>query len=226
MEMDYLPDTLFQGIREARAVAADPGTGQYSSFTSIPSQTATAHVEKITHALGKLGQAGVLDDTDDSILSTGLGGTTTTVYAEKITHVTSKLSQAGLSGESDGFHKNSSSHNSLGTKWIVIIAVVGVVVLALLIGACLFFRRYRRRRAYAVVSRGVDIKGKEKMVDKEDVFNADLHESETEKLTLGGPRIGERNFENGYDNVDTGYEGTGYGAREESHGDNRAKFEA
>jgi len=227
--MDYIPARLFKGIRVARDADPGPANSVYSSFHYIPSKTASAHVEKITHALGKLGQAGVIDDVNNgNALSTSRTGTATTTHAEKITHVTSKLGQAGLAGA--GSPSSSSSHHGLATKYIIIIAVVGAVLLmGLVTGACICMRRYRRRRAYAVVSRGLDNKGKEKLHEKEDVFNADMHDphdTETDRLNLDSSRIGERNFENGYDNVETGYESTSYGGAEENHGDKRAKFEA
>jgi len=186
---------------------------------NIPTRTSVVNSEKITHALGKLAQAGVVDDSNGQVIS--LPATSTSISSEKITHVTEKLTNAGLS--SDDTASTSSSHG-LATKYIIIIAVVGaVVLLALVTGGCLCWRRYKRRKAYNVVSRSVDKKGKGITRDKEDMFNADM--SEAEGFNVDGPRLTERNFESGYDKVDTGYEGTGYGGVEE-HGDKRARLEA
>ncbi|KIX03357.1 uncharacterized protein Z518_06909 [Rhinocladiella mackenziei CBS 650.93] len=208
--MDYVPDPFFRGLR--RSAAPDPASGNTPTTTSILNNA------KITHALGKLAQAGVVDDTGSQIISRA---STTSVSTEKITHVTEKLTQAGLS--SDDEPAKSSSHG-LATKYIIVIAVVSaVVLLALLTGGCLCWRRYKRRRAYNVVSRGVDKKGKGIVRDKEDMFNTDMQESES--FNVEGQKLTERNFESGYDKVDTGYEGTGYGAVED-HGDKRTHFEA
>jgi len=181
---------------------------------------------KVTHALGKLAQAGVVDDSDSNGQLISLG-TTTSIHAEKITHLTNKLTQAGLSSN-DGPGKP--AHHGLATKYIIIIAVVGaVILLSLLTGGCLCWRRYKRRKAYNVVSRGVDKKGKGIMREKEDMFNADMQESES--FNVDGQKLTERNFESGYDKVETGYEGTGYegtgyGSVEEHGGDKRSSLGA
>src|SRR6201999_2384762 len=110
----------------------------------------------------------------------------------------------------------SNSSHGLATKYIIVIAIVSaVILLVLLTGGCLCWRRYKRRRAYNVVSRGIDKKGKVPMREKEDMFNADIGEAES--FDVGGPstKLTERNFESGYDKVDTGYEGTGYGGVDE-----------
>lgn len=190
---------------------------------NTPSPTVTLPNGKVTHALGKLAQAGVVDDSDGQLVP--LASTTTSIHAEKISHLTSKLSQAGLSSDDPA---KTSSHG-LATKYIIVIAVVGaVVLLALLTGGGLCWRRYRRRRAYDVVSRGVDVKGKAAAKDKEnDMFNADM--SEAESFDPMGQKLGERNFESGYDKVDTGYESTGYKDtpdQGEKSGDKRSNFEA
>jgi hypothetical protein len=63
------------------------------------------------------------------------------------------------------------------------------------------------------------------MKEKVDVFNADIQEAE--RLDTGAPRLTvDRNFENGYDKVDTGYQGSNYGDDDDQHGDKRARFEA
>jgi hypothetical protein len=215
--MDFIPNRLVRGLRQARNAAPNPVVGN--------TPTATLKNGKVTHALGKLAQAGVVDSSDGQLIK--LASTTASVHAEKITHVTSKLAQAGLS--SDNTPAKSSSSHGLATKYIIVIAVVGaVVLLALLAGGGLCWRRYRRRKAYNVVSRGVDNnpnKGKGVMREKEDMFNADMQEAES--FNVDGQKLTERNFESGYDKVETGYEGTGYGGVEEpGHGDKRSNFEA
>ncbi len=213
--MDFIPNRLVKGLRQARDAAPNPVVGTSPTTTTLKNG-------KVTHAVGKLAQAGVVDSSNGQVIS--LGTTTTSIHAEKITHVTSKLSQAGLS--SDNGPAKSTSHG-LATKYIIVIAIVGaVLLLALLAGGFLFWRRYRRRKAYNVVSRGVDNdpnKGKGVMREKEDMFNADMQESES--FNAEGQKLTERNFESGYDKVETGYEGTGYGGVEE-HGDKRSNFEA
>lgn len=213
LKMDYIPDRLVRGLKQARGATSTAGN----------TATATMKNGKITHAVGKLAQAGVVDDSEGALVNTGT--TTSTIHSEKITHMATKLAQAGLSTDDDG--TKSSSHG-LATKYIIIIAVgSALVLLAALIGGCLCWRRYRRRRAYNVVSRGVDANDKRLKREKEDVFNADM--GETENFNTEGSKLTERNFESGYDKVDTGYEGTGYGATEEqgpSHGDRRSNFEA
>ncbi|KAH0832504.1 hypothetical protein AYO21_10683 [Fonsecaea monophora] len=218
--MDYLPDVLLLGIRGAKSAVPNLVTDHQATATS------GVNNPKITHALGKLAQAGVGDDAVSSVL--GLPTTTSTRYPAKITHAAEKLSNAGLNSDnspSPSASASSSSSHGLATKYIIIIAVVGaIVLLALLTGGCLCWRRHRRRRAYNVVSRGVDTKGKGPMREKEDMFNADMGESES--FNVEGQKLTERNFESGYDKVDTGYEGTGYGGVEEHGGDKRARLEA
>ncbi|KAK5441468.1 hypothetical protein LTS15_011234 [Exophiala xenobiotica] len=207
--MDYIPDRVIKGLRQARGATSTAGN----------TATATMKNGKITHAVGKLAQAGVVDNSEGTLVSTGTSRTS--IHAEKITHLTTKLSQAGLS--TDDNTAKSSSHG-LATKYIIVIAVVGaVVLLALALGGCLCWRRYRRRTAYNVVSKGVDKKGKGHTRDKEELFNADV--AEAESFTTESQKLTERNFESGYDKVDTGYDGTSYGAAEE-HGDKRSNFEA
>ncbi|KIW97717.1 uncharacterized protein Z519_01301 [Cladophialophora bantiana CBS 173.52] len=219
--MDFIPDRLLLGIRDAKSAVPNLANGHNPTTTS-----GGVNNPKMTHALGKLAQAGVADDVVSSVL--GMPSTTTTIYAEKITHAAEKLSNAGLGSSvtSPSPSPSSSSHSSgLATKYIVVIAVVAaVVLLVLLTGGCLCWRRYKRRRAYNVVSKGADTKGKGVMREKEDMFNADMGESES--FNVDGQKLTERNFESGYDKVDTGYEGTGYGAVEEHGGDKRARLEA
>ena len=207
--MDYIPNRLVKGLRQARGATSTAGN----------TATATMKNGKVTHAVGKLAQAGVVDDSEGTLVSTGTA--TTSIHAEKITHLATKLSQAGLS--TDDSTTKSSSHG-LATKYIIVIAIAGaVVLLALALGGCLCWRRYRRRRAYNVVSKGVDKKGKGHTRDKEDMFNADM--AEAESFNTEAQKLTERNFESGYDKVDTGYDGTSYGAAE-GHGDKRSNFEA
>ena len=121
----------------------------------MTTSTATAHPEKITHALSVLGAAGI-DDSNKVAAS----GTATTTHAEKITHAVNALSNAGLSDSSP-----SSSHGLGNKKWIIIGASVGgVVLLAILILLFVFIRARRRRRqgAYANVGRGTDMQENDK----------------------------------------------------------------
>lgn len=186
-----------------------------------PTTTATVYSMKITHALTKLAQAGVVDDSNGQVIQ--MASTTSTIYAEKITHATEKLTQAGLSSDDapkSGYH--------LAAKYIIVIAVVSAIaLLALLAGGCLCWRRYKRRRAYSIVSRGVEKEGKGKspVRDKEDMFNADMQEKEN--FDVGVPKItvDRASFESGYDGVDTGYDGSDYRGSQ-PHGDKRAQFEA
>ncbi|OAP63141.1 hypothetical protein AYL99_02368 [Fonsecaea erecta] len=213
--MDNIPGRLYLGIRDAGNAASNLANGHSSTTTSSVNS-------KVTHALGKLAQAGVADDIVSSVL--GMPTTTSTRYPEKITHAAEKLANAGLSSDSTPSLPSTRTHG-LATKYIIVIAVVSaVVLLVLLTGGCLCWRRYKRRRAYNVVSRGVDTKGKGVMREKEDMFNADMGEAES--FNVDGQKLTERNFESGYDKVDTGYEGTGYGAVEEHGGDKRARLEA
>ncbi|KIY03695.1 uncharacterized protein Z520_00386 [Fonsecaea multimorphosa CBS 102226] len=218
--MDFIPNRLLLGIRDAKSSVPNLANG------NSPTTTTDVVGSKVTHALGKLAQAGVANDAVTSVL--GLPTTTSTRFPEKITHAAEKLTSAGLS--SDSTPSSATKHSSgLATKYIIVIAVVSaVVLLVLLTGGCMCWRRYKRRRAYNMVSRGVDKKGKGVMREKEDMFNADMGEAES--FNVDGQKLTERNFESGYDKVDTGYEGTGYGAVEEhgdEHGgDKRARLEA
>jgi hypothetical protein len=63
------------------------------------------------------------------------------------------------------------------------------------------------------------------MQEKDDMFNADVGDADALNPD-DHQRLGERNFESGYDNVATSYEGTGYGGVDESAGDKRARLEA
>ncbi|KAJ9610203.1 hypothetical protein H2200_004980 [Cladophialophora chaetospira] len=215
--MDFIPDRLLKGIAGNKRVAPNPN-GYYS-----PTGTVVVNNPKMSHLLGKLAQAGVADDGASAVL--GLPTTTSTTYPQKITHGIDKLMNAGLSVDDNTPSSPHKSRHGLATKYIIVIAVVSaVILLALLAGGFLCFRRYRRRRAYNVVSRGVDKKGKAPMREKEDMFNADLGEAES--FDVGGQKLTERNFESGYDKVDTGYESTSYGAIDEAGGDKRARLEA
>src|ERR1700743_3193690 len=157
--MDFIPDRLLRGIAGAKRVVPNPGG------YAPPTKTIIGNNRKITHALGKLAQAGVADGFASSIL--GIPTTTTTIHAEKITHEINKLTLAGLASDSSASPSKSSSHG-LATKYIIVIAIVSAVILfVLLTGGCLCWRRYKRRRAYNVVSRGVDKKGKTPMREKE-----------------------------------------------------------
>jgi len=221
--MEFFPERLVRGIKRVQPNA----TG-----FNVPTATPTNNGDKVNHALGKLAQAGVAGGVDSSIL--GLPTTTSTSYPQKITHAIEKLTNAGMSGDNSGSSvtattSKSSGHHGLATKFIIVIAVVGaVILLALLGGGCLCWRRYKRRRAYNVVSRGIDNTGKLPMRSREDVFNADIREAESFTVPVDAPgqKLTERNFESGYDNVDTGYEGTGYGGVDEHAGDKRARLEA
>ena len=217
--MDFIPDRLLKGIVGAKRVVPNP------AGWNTPTTTSVLNSAKITHALGKLAQAGVADGAATQVL--GLATTTSTRHAEKITHATEKLTNAGLASDNTPTSSKSSSHG-LATKYIAVIAVVSaVILLVLLAGGFLCYRRYQRRRAYKVVSRGVDNakgKGPMKEKDKEDMFNADMGEADS--FNVDGNKRTERNFESGYDKVDTGYDGTGYGGVDEHAGDKRARLEA
>jgi hypothetical protein len=218
--MDFLPDRLLAGIRGAKRVVPN------KSGFNHPTTTLINNSAKVTHMLSKLAQAGVVDGATNIL---GLPSTTSTVHAEKITHTFNQLSNAGLAdaGTSADSTSTKSSGGGLATKYIIIIAVVSAaVLLALLTGGCICFRRYKRRRAYNVVSRGIDTKGKGPLREKEDMFNADLGEAESFNVSEPGQKLTERNFESGYDKVDTGYDGTGYGGVDEHAGDKRARLEA
>lgn len=223
--MDFIPDRLLKGIAGNKRVAPNPNG--YNSPTNTPMPNSG----KLNHALGKLAQAGVADDGAGAVL--GLPTATSTTYPQKITHMVEKLTNAGLQSDDNGpppsssssKTSQSSSHSGLATKYIIVIAVVVAIVLIALLGVGLIgWRRYKKRRAYNVVSRGVDKKGKAPMREKEDMFNADMGESES--FDVGGQKLNERNFESGYDKVDTGYEGTSYGGVDEAGGDKRARLEA
>jgi len=216
MKMDFFPGRLLKGIAGNKRVV--PNASGYNA----PTTTVVLNSAKMTHALGKLAQAGVADEGVTSIL--GLPTTTSTTYPQKITHGINKLTNAGLASDNTASSNTKSSHG-LATKYIIVIAVVSaVILLVLLTGGCLCWRRYKRRRAYNVVSRGVDKKGKTPMREKEDMFNADMGEAES--FTTDGQKLTERNFESGYDKVETGYEGTSYGGVDEAGGDKRARLEA
>jgi hypothetical protein len=210
--MEPVPDLLVRGLLRRDALP-NPVAG------NDPSTTTTIYSMKITHALTKLAQAGVVDDSNGQVIQ--MASTTSTIHAEKITHATEKLTQAGLSNDT------TQSGHHFATKYIIIIAVVSAVaLLALLTGGCLCWRRYKKRRAYNIVSRGADNKGKSKSLvrDKQDLFNADMQEKEN--FDVGIPKITvDRSFESGYDSVNTGYDGSDYGGSE-PHGDKRAQFEA
>ena len=216
MKMDFIPDRLLKGIAGNKRVVPNP------NGWNAPTTTSVANGAKISHALGKLAQAGVADGGATGILN--LPTTTSTTYPQKITHMVEKLTNAGLADDDTTTTTSKSSHG-LATKYIIVIAVVSAVMLLVLLSVgCVCFRRYRRRRAYNVVSRGVDNKGKGPMREKEDMFNADMGEAES--FNVDGQKLTERNFESGYDKVDTGYEGTGYGGVDEAAGDKRARLEA
>jgi len=217
--MDFIPDRLLAGIHGAKRVVPN------SSGFNTPTATVNYNSAKMTHALGKLAQAGVAGPEATSIL--GIPTTTTTTYPQKITHGIEKLTNAGLAGSQNNATTAKSTSHGLATKYIIVIAVVSAVVLmVLLTGGCFCWRRYKRRRAYNVVSRGIDKKGKVPMREKEDMFNADMGEAESFNVDAPGQKLTERNFESGYDKVDTGYEGTGYGGVDEHAGDKRARLEA
>jgi len=209
-------DILLRGL-VGRDAIPDTATG------NGPTATATVYSEKVTHALTKLAQAGVVDDSNGQVIQ--MASTTSTIHAEKITHVTEKLTQAGLSSSDDA----TKAGHHLATKYIIIIAVVSAIaLLAFLAGGCLCWRRYKKRRAYSIVSRGADKKGKDKGLvrDKEDMFNADMQEKEN--FDVGGPPkiiVDRASFESGYGGIETGYDGSAYGPSQ-SHGDKRAQFEA
>jgi hypothetical protein len=161
------------------------------------------------HIATKLGQAGY-----------DVGGlyvqpTTTKTHPEKITHIVSKLDLSGLTSTTS-LQKTTPHHSD--TKWIIIGAIIGgVLLIALAVAAFFFLRRFRQRKAYGSVN------PKQKAMEQKDVFNADMDESPAERLQES--QLQQRNYESGYDSVDTRYEGSGYDP-EQAHGDKRAKYGA
>jgi flagellar biosynthesis/type III secretory pathway M-ring protein FliF/YscJ len=76
----------------------------------------------------------------------------------QVDHAVDRLSQAGLGDSNNDSDDSSSNSNNNNTKWIIIGASVGgVVLIALLILAFILIRRWRKRRAYAMVSKGKDM---------------------------------------------------------------------
>jgi len=169
--------------------------------------------DKMSHIASKLGQAGYANAA--VVAPTKSTSGQTALHTEKITHITSKLSKAGFDSNTGS---NPQKHTS-NMKMIIIIVIVGVLGLITLAAATFFIvRRFRQRKAYATLN------NKQKNVEEKDVFNAELDEAESLQGRTAAA-FQERNFENGYDNVDTQYEGRGYNP-EASHGDKRAKYEA
>jgi hypothetical protein len=184
------------------------------------------------HLTSKLGAAGLVDV---ALMATTTAAAQLTIHTEKAAHITSKLSAAGLdtgtgtsaevkdtntgSTTQNSTAKTASSHH-LTTATIIIIAVVGALVL-LSAMAGIFFAIKRRQRRYNAVG------GKQKgvMVTEKDVFNADLHEPETEGLQQQEAGLRERNFESGYDNVDSHYDGSDYEVKP-TLGDKRSQYGA
>lgn len=81
------------------------------------------------------------------------------VHDEKLDHAVSRLSEAGLSDDSSASSSSSDAGSGSDTKkWAIIGGVVGgVVLIALAILVFIFVRRYRKRKAYGLVHRGVDM---------------------------------------------------------------------
>ena len=160
------------------------------------------------HIATKLGQAGY-----------DVGGlyvqpTTTKAHPEKITHIVSKLDLSGLTSTTS--LQKTTNHSD--TKWIIIGVVIGAVLLIALAAAAFFLiRRFRQRKSYGTVN------PKQKAMEDKDVFNADMDETQAERLQES--QLQQRNYESGYDTVDTRYEGSGYDP-EQAHGDKRAKYGA
>jgi hypothetical protein len=185
------------------------------------------------HLTSKLGAAGLVD-----MVITSTASAQVTIHTEKAAHITSKLGAAGLdtgsgvvaevkdttpastsqakaaasttSSKSDFFH-----HTGPG-EWAVITVVIALVLISAAAG--LFFALKRRRRRYGAVA------GKQKavMVEK-DVFNAEIHEAESESLQQQEAGLRERHFESGYDNADSHYDGSDYEVKP-THGDKRAQY--
>ena len=87
---------------------------------------------------------------------------TVTTHPEKMTHVAVKLAAAGLGDSKVSVTGDSTSndHHNSKKRWIIWGSVIGVVILIkLLILAFFLHRYYKRRRAYAMVNRGVDMSG-------------------------------------------------------------------
>lgn len=185
------------------------------------------------HITSKLGAAGLVD-----MVITTTASAQVTIHTEKPAHITSKLGAAGLDsgtgttaevkdtksgGTSQDNTANSSSnsgffHHMGPGEWAVIGVVIGLILLSAAAG--IFFALKRRRRRYGAVG------GKQKgaMVEK-DVFNAEIHDAETESLQQQEAGLRERNFESGYDNVDSHYDGSDYEVKP-PHGDKRAQYGA
>ena len=185
------------------------------------------------HLTSKLGAAGLVD-----MVITSTASAQVTIHTEKAAHITSKMGAAGLdtatgivaevkdtnpastseaktatssvASKSDFFH-----HPGPG-EWAVIGVIIGLVLLSAAAG--IFFALKRRRRRYGAV-RGQQ---KSAMAEK-DVFNADMHEAEAESLQQQEAGLRERNFESGYDNADTHYDGSDYDVKP-THGDKRAQY--
>lgn len=179
------------------------------------------------HLTSKLGAAGLVDV---AVFVTTTTAAQLTVHTEKAAHITSKLSAAGLNNghvttDIEDTNTGSTRHSStfethhLNTRTIIIIAVVGGLILLSAV-AGVFFAIKRRQRCYNAVG------GKQKsvMVTEKDVFNADLHEPESEGLQQQEAGLRERNFESGYDNVDSHYDGSDYEVKP-TLGDKRAQYE-
>lgn len=187
------------------------------------------------HLTSKLGAAGLVD-----MVITSTASAQVTIHTEKADHITSKMGAAGLdtangivaevkdtnptstsgaktatsstSSKSDFFH-----HTGPG-EWAVIGVIIGLVLLSAAAG--IFFALKRRRRRYGPV------RGQQKSaIAEKDVFNADMHEAEAESLQQQEAGLRERNFESGYDNADTHYDGSDYNVGP-THGDKRAQYGA
>lgn len=188
------------------------------------------------HLTSKLGAAGLVDQ-----IVTKTASAQVTIHTEKAAHITSKMGAAGLASPvavvaevkespssstsqataatSTASSKPDYFHHTGPGEWAVIGVIIGLVLLSAAAGIFFFLKR-RQRRRYGVVG------GKQKgpMVEK-DVFNAEIHEPESESLQQQETGLRENHFETGYDNADTHYDGSDYDVKP-THGDKRAQYGA
>lgn len=180
------------------------------------------------HLTSKLGAAGMVDVALMAVTTTA--SAQLTLHTEKAAHITSKISAAGLDTGTgtttevkDTNTENIVQSNTEGTDilhhgpgtWIIVTVVVGLILISAAVG--IFCAIKRRRRRYGAV--GGNQNGR---VMEKDVFNADMHE-ESEGLQQQEAGLRERNYESGYDNVDTHYDGGDYELKP-TQGDKRAQY--